>query len=211
MTIPAVISRSEAQVAGLALYFTGKPCILGGIAPRSVSEKKCQCESHNAKRAECAANRYARNREFRLEKARKRYKEKSVEIAAYKRDHYEKYRAIYFAKAYSWAKENPDRRREISSEYAKRKPEIIAANTRNRQIKIGRSKLMLKHEHIALIREIYAEAIRVSNETGIKHHVDHIVPLRGKSVSGLHVPWNLQIMPAADNRAKSNRFFMEAN
>jgi hypothetical protein len=55
------------------------------------------------------------------------------------------------------------------------------------------------------IKKIYQECAVITKNTGIRHEVDHIVPLNGKYVSGLHVHWNLQIIPATENRYKSNK------
>jgi len=49
----------------------------------------------------------------------------------------------------------------------------------------------------------YCAALR---KCGLDYHVDHVVPLQGNLVSGLHVPWNLQVIHAQDNIAKNNRF-----
>lgn len=56
-----------------------------------------------------------------------------------------------------------------------------------------------------LILAFYEEAQRLSIETGIVHHVDHMVPLQSKHVSGLHTHDNLCVMIGADNISKSNR------
>jgi hypothetical protein len=56
------------------------------------------------------------------------------------------------------------------------------------------------------IREIYKLASRLWDETGEPHHVDHIIPIKGKAVSGLHVHDNLQVIKAVDNLRKGNKF-----
>lgn len=57
-----------------------------------------------------------------------------------------------------------------------------------------------------MIAEAYHIAELRTKMTGIAHHVDHIIPLRGKNVSGLHVPLNLQVITFSENQRKTNKF-----
>lgn len=70
--------------------------------------------------------------------------------------------------------------------------------------KLNATPAWLSDKHKSDIKAIYKDARRITVESGERHEVDHIVPLVSKFVCGLHVPWNLQILPADINRAKSN-------
>ena len=104
---------------------------------------------------------------------------------------------------------NIDKRAEIlkkKAEYQKRNSEKIAAYTAKREAdKIMACPKWLSKDDLLKIKELYKEAKEKTEATGIKHEVDHIVPLRGKNVRGLHVPWNLRVITKNENCKKGNR------
>ena len=85
-------------------------------------------------------------------------------------------------------------------------------NNRDKEIQkvVRRSKRVLratpKWANQDEIAKIYSESRRLTMKTGILHHVDHIIPLRGRMVSGLHVEGNLRVIPAIENQQKYNHF-----
>ncbi len=96
--------------------------------------------------------------------------------------------------------------REAHRKWAKENPEKVIANAlRRTKAKRQRIPKWLTEDHWAQIRAFYVEAQRLTRETGVVHHVDHIHALRGKNLSGLHVPWNLQVLPKDDNLRKANK------
>lgn len=87
-----------------------------------------------------------------------------------------------------------------------RKPGMYASYVAiRRALKLQRTPKWLTTEHYFEIRTWYELAKELQWLSEAKLHVDHIVPLSGKNVSGLHVPWNLQILPQPDNNKKTNK------
>ena len=77
----------------------------------------------------------------------------------------------------------------------------------NRAAKISRDRRQYRATPRWAKRGLLAKIMKVFySKRPPGYHVDHIIPLKGKHVSGLHVPWNLQYLPAAENIRKHNRF-----
>lgn len=107
-----------------------------------------------------------------------------------------------------WAAKNPG----YHNSYHKAKrienpiPYRARVNCRRRTFRQATPKWLSKEQRQEL-KQFYKDALELSWMSVGGLEVDHIVPLQGKNVSGLHVPWNLQIIPTFDNRSKGNKVF----
>lgn len=91
---------------------------------------------------------------------------------------------------------------------ARQRLEAKRANWRHQAAKRHAAKLQRTPPWADLdaIRALHVQASRLTLETGIAHHVDHVIPLQGRLVSGLHVHTNLRIITGFDNSSKCNKF-----
>lgn len=136
---------------------------------------------------------------------------------------YKKYQSIYQKKYYLKNKErinerdklyrlnNKEKRKETARLYLlknkqKRKETVKLYNLKNRLFinfltakrRAAKLKATPKFANLKKIKEIYKNCPK-------GYHVDHIIPLQGKNVCGLHVEWNLQYLTPSDNCSKSNK------
>lgn len=124
--------------------------------------------------------------------AQKQYRlDNPGKVADTRRRTYEKHRVVRDAEKAAWARRNAGR---------------VLAWTRQRQLaKVQRTPSWLVEDDYWLMEQAYELAQLRTDIFGFPWHVDHVLPLRGKTVSGLHVPTNLRVIPGSENSRKGNR------
>lgn len=143
-------------------------------------------------------------------------------MAAYKKTYVQENKTHILQKQRAYdAVVNPLRKKYFASRYLENKEKMLAANkkykkenlhlhaikeARRRIAKINRTPKWLSEEDRWLIAQAYELAALRTKMFNFQWDVDHIIPLQGKKVSGLHVPNNLRVIPAKINRQKNNHY-----
>lgn len=170
----------EARQLGMPRYFTGILCKRGHLSERYAVGGQCvACD----------------NERVRPDEQRKKIT----------KNYYENNKKKCIETSSKWRKSSGK-----GYEYTKRarvkNPSLIYfSNAKRHASKLQRTPNWLNAGHWLEIESVYkyCSALRL---VGFNYHVDHIVPMQGKIVSGLHAPWNLQVILAHENMSKGNRF-----
>jgi hypothetical protein len=143
---------------------------------------------------------YQLENKLKLQEYRKNYRDKNKEKA---KGAYSQYRELHKDKLNANHREWWEQNKEIINEWRRINKHLSAAQSaKRRTMKRQATPWWSESEQI---KEIYNKAREITVETGVQHHVDHIVPLKGVGVQGLHVIANLRIIPYYENLSKSNK------
>lgn len=179
------MKRREAKAIGSIRYFTGKPCKHGHIAERHTSDGAClECSRIKS------SNVYKENREEKCLLASQYRASNPEKILAAGKKYRETHREKRLASKRNYWKQYPEKRAEADQKKRARKINSLP-------LWFGEFDAFVWYEAF-LLGELREKA------TGIKWHSDHMIPMRGRDASGLHVANNCQVIPAVLNIRKSN-------
>lgn len=184
-------TRKEAQTLGAKYYFTGEPCKHGHVAPRKTRGACVEClqlEWRSAATTRTGYQKEYRQRTTTKERQHEWYEANRADVIARAKTRPASVRMVY---QNAWKERNP--------------VQVLAdVKVRRKKHREATPSWLTYYQRIQM-REIYKSAITLSRITGTPYVVDHIYPLRGAEVCGLHVPWNLRVVTRAENLKKSNQ------
>jgi len=107
----------------------------------------------------------------------------------------------------AWYEENKERVAVTTKAWRDANPEKVRlfSKLRYRRVRRAAPKWLNEQQKLQILA-VYDQARDCMMITGELYQVDHIIPLKGKNVCGLHVPWNLQVLPQDINDVKGNKF-----
>lgn len=187
-SVVEIMSRQDAIARGLKRYFTGVPCQRGHVSEYAVKNGGCLA---------CTKERLACYKMADPEGWKARHRDYNRKYLADRPDHhaemYAKHKEKIRARVKAWIDERPGyktSRRQGSADRIRQATPVWLDRALQRQIDA-----------------IYQEA---ASRPGGPWHVDHIIPLKGRGVCGLHVPWNLQILAKSENLSKGKSYSHDA-
>lgn len=184
-------ANKEKRAASVHLYYAKKvgkhpdDCYARRVGPEVARERKRQ------------------NRRADYQKNRARYLQNAKDRAARLREKISAYHA-------EWRKNNVEKKRAVDRVWRENNAAKLNSYYSARRDRRRKSEpSWLNAIERAQIQEMYDIAMALTTQTGVKHHVDHIHPLKGDGFNGLHVPWNMRVITAQENLSKGNRFPVE--
>ena len=186
-----MITRERAISQALNRYYDGTECRKGHISEKYVRDGYC-CECKSLKEKE--------NKVRRLEYAKKYYRKNTQNVKAKTREYAINNADKVSANQKKWRTNNASK----IKQYRKDNRGLYAYHVAKRRKRVKQA--TPAWVNMEEIKQFYMLAAKLSNETGIPHEVDHIIPLVHELVCGLHCPENLRVIPKVDNIKKSNKF-----
>jgi len=205
------IARVIAREQGEEFYTPENPCLKGHLH-RRVSDGSCTVCKRELDKKRTVENRLAYN--ARKKRERRNYlPQLALKMCQRRANESPEQRVIRLEKSrvkqIQWRENNPDHAgaRIAKSAYKKRNPGKTQANTSKRRTsKMRRTPAWLIPDDFWIMEQAYELAVLRTKMFGFSWHVDHVIPLQGRRVSGLHVPTNLQVIPWRDNVVKANKY-----
>jgi len=184
-------NRTEAKATGATHYFTGKPCTRGHIALRKTKGSCVECIKED----------------WVIDNQKRALKPKSEASRAAGRKYYEKNKEVVKARASSRPHAEV---RQYKTKYKEQNSELYKAlvSVRKRRHRNATPAWITKEQKLAM-RQLYLQAQQMTQITGERYVVDHIIPLISDEVCGLHVPWNLRVITQEENLKKSNKILAQ--
>jgi len=143
---------------------------------------------------------------FKISKKTKKLLNPCFDCRKKKKEEYDKkHKEINNATKNAWAKRNPEKVKAAKDKWKKENIGKVKADKARRKERVARATPKWLNPLQLEVIDFYYMMAELRSRKGIKYHVDYIIPIAGKNVCGLNVPWNLETIPAKENIKKGNK------